>query len=153
MAQNTIVFITITDNSFEGRDEKKIKLLILEAIELLSSQPLKWSICKNPGLIAFNKELKIYCNISFNSGLDWANTKLIQHYFAMQPESIKLAHFVQLWFDNSDIEWPLEHHTLVVMLIVYLQYKQYLPKVQLLQKSSKITIKAESNFKIYLLNI
>ena len=140
---------TFTDDTFEGRSQDETKLFIDEAIELLSSKPLIWTICKDPGLVAFNKDLKIYCNISFNSGLNWANTKLIQHYFKMQPDAIKIAHFVRLWFDNSDIVWPLDHHTLVVMLIFYLQSRLYLPTVELLQKSSKFPKTAESKTFIF----
>lgn len=79
------------------------------------------------------------CEFSFTSGLNVVNTRLIAFLFKIQPEAIKLYHFVRIWIHICGLSF--ERYLVCNLVIFYLQQKNFMPAyktIQIMKPAKKI---------------
>lgn len=76
---------------------------------------------------------ELQCDITFDCGLGVENTKLIHRMFSLQPEAFKLYHFVRIWIHID--AFAFKRYMVGLMVLFYLQQKNFLPSVVEMQKN------------------
>lgn len=59
----------------------------------------------------------------------------MNHLFVIQPEALKLFHFVRIWFEICGVRF--KRYQLTLLVIFYLQLCNLLPSIQRTQKGLK----------------
>lgn len=140
----------------EPIDNDENRRLTLEYTEYLKSNK-KWNVdhtffdkAHGPMIKALHCENQLNCEISFTSGLNVLNTRLIAFLFKMQPEAIKFYHFVRIWIHICGLSF--ERYMVCNLVIFYLQQKKLMPAFKTMQlKCMKPVEKIGSKF--YLIQI
>ena len=116
----------------------------------------KWLVQQSPypGLpviFATFMPMKFDCDINICNGIATGTSKLIAHLFAIQPEAVKLVHFTRMWFKTQGFD-HLKGFTIMLLVVFYLQRKQFLPTVENVQSevAKDVCEGKKSNFEIYL---
>ncbi|CAO1362037.1 unnamed protein product [Diamesa hyperborea] len=135
------MFIETGASFFEPIDFDENRKLVLEYAEYLKSNKI-WKVdhifvdpAPGPMIKAIHKGNHLACEISFTSGLNVVNTRLIAFLFKMQPEAIKLYHFVRIWIHICGLSF--EQYLVCNLVIYYLQQKNFMPAF----KTMKIMVK------------
>lgn len=71
--------------------------------------------------------------IAVKDGRSVATTKLLRHFFSIQPEAKKLFHFVRIWLETSGIK--LKGYQVTLLVIFYLQNINFMPSVERVQRN------------------
>jgi hypothetical protein len=71
-------------------------------------------------------------------GLSTFNSKLLAHLFAIQPEAVKLFHFVREWMKTQEF-FVLKGYSVTLLVLFYLQQQGLMPSVRDVQRNVKVT--------------
>jgi hypothetical protein len=78
--------------------------------------------------------ISLAVDISVTNGMAVYISNLIGFFFDLQPEAVKLYHFVRNWLRINRISF--KSFTLVLLVILFMQEKKFLPKVPQVQKNT-----------------
>lgn len=118
---------------------ESVKLLFNELVAFFTANSDEWVIqnTEEAGirthLTVKNNCENLCCRISFDSEIYCSNSKLIRYYMTTFPMCQKLCYFVQEFLKWIDLDFS--RYVIVVLVIFYLQRRDFLPTVAQLQSN------------------
>lgn len=78
-------------------------------------------------------------DISFTNGISTCNSNLLAHLFDIQPEAVKLFHFVREWMKSQGFDC-LKGYTVTLLVLFFLQQKNLMPSVEQVQQDIEVIL-------------
>ncbi|XP_037899404.1 terminal uridylyltransferase Tailor-like [Glossina fuscipes] len=140
---NFDIFLDIGDTFevFENQPSPYIMNKFKKVSKAMRMVPYIWKIegkverALVPVIKAYNFSARIKCEISFSNSLAVINTKLIEHFFDIQPIARHICLFLKNWWRCARLTPCYPTYSMVLMVTYFLQIKEILPSVEFLQKS------------------
>lgn len=122
------VYPTGQQRFFSDRNYK-INIKEIKMLEGLLRKQSKWRVLRInhalPSLNVIYRPTNQRCDLSVTNGFSVQISEMIGHFFEIQPEAIKLYHFIRIWLRINKISFKA--FTLTLLVMNYLQECNLLP--------------------------
>lgn len=139
---NLNIYIEIGNTFFTGLQREHQQAQVVQLAKLLRADKnwdVEMSITNTvvPFIRCRYKPKKLNCDIVFNSGIGVIQSKLMKHLLEIQPEMLKLIHFLRRWIHlgvgKNNWKQMFKPFQLFVMVVFFLQQGNYLPAIRRMQ--------------------
>lgn len=147
-------FLTISDNFIDYSDSTRTPLVQLDIACAFHNQP-NWQFLENRGgrcpiVCVVYKPLKLHIDISFSNSMTFKQNELVLYIFELQPVARYMVIFLREWTRLKNLHEAFRGHIIILMVIFFLQIKNYLPGIDKLQKNLYASVGRKLNtFKIF----
>lgn len=124
--------------SFRANDTWRVKEYLPGIVPVIKLMHLPSLLdCKSNSIVEMHAFVKLECitgDIIMTNGLATRHSKLLAHFFAIQPEAISLFHFIKTWLNIQGFN-HFQGYTLTLLVVFYLQSNKLMPSVKSVQSN------------------
>ncbi|XP_053969668.1 terminal uridylyltransferase Tailor [Anastrepha ludens] len=128
-------------NCFEQSASPETLNIFDQVHEIVKKNAIDWRLnrpirgARVPILRMTSTKTNIECDVGFSNGISYCNTRLLEYIFLQQPIARRLCIFMKKWLERTRLNKHITTYCMSLMVIYFLQVKNVLPSIELLQKN------------------